>query len=277
MAKTEGVTNLVEELAGIAKVVGQSAALRDVLADKSIPPNSKTLVVSHLFGSKVSIYALRIFNEAVLLEHPGRLIDVLPALEILLGSSADPSTGALTTTSRVRGFARAVLSSISDTNRLRDIEERIFEFRNVVELAPKLRRALSGIGTNAEQRVQIIGDLIDDAFDDFFVEIIRFAASTGRIRDYVEVLDRIGVIAADMRAMKIAKVHVARPFSQEQAARVSEAIKVAYGSAVELREIIDASIIGGILTIVGDTIFDGSVKFRLDQLRDRLSVATSAR
>lgn len=277
VASTEGVTGLGRELVEIVNVVAGNSELHDVIADIAVEINLKKVVISQLFGSKVSEYGLRIFNEIIQTEEPGKIYEVVWALEKVLAAPLELSTSSLTTTSRVRAFAYALLSSIEDTSRLTWIEEQLFVFRNVVESAPRLRRALSGIGTEAEQRIAIVNDLMHDMSDKFFVEIVRFAASSGRIRDYVEVLDLIGEIAARLRETKIAKVHVVKPLTVEQIEQVANALEIACGAVVEIREIIDESVIGGVLAIVGDTIFDGSVKHTLDQLRSRLTTVTSAR
>ncbi len=277
VATSNNVTTVGHEIVLIANTVSANADLHDVISDVSIQPRVKTAIVSQLFASSVSKYALLVFNEIILLEHPSKLYEIVWALEKLLAGPLEKSTGSLTTTSRVRAFARAVLSLVDDMDRLKRIEEILFEFRNIVEENPRLRRALSGVGTVAEQRVAIVQDLTSTISDIDFLEIVRFAASSGRIRDYVEVLDLIGIIAADLRNTRIAKIHVTKPLTLRQIERVTAAIGEACGSPVDVREIIDESVIGGVLAVVGDTIFDGSVKYRLDELRSRLSVASSAK
>jgi F0F1-type ATP synthase delta subunit len=42
------------------------------------------------------------------------------------------------------------------------------------------------------------------------------------------------------------------------------------GSAVDLRSVVDPSLIGGLTVRVGDTLLDGSVRGRLERLRTQL-------
>jgi F-type H+-transporting ATPase subunit delta len=39
---------------------------------------------------------------------------------------------------------------------------------------------------------------------------------------------------------------------------------------VEVKVIVDPAVLGGVVTQVGDTVIDGSVRTRLDELRERI-------
>ena len=277
LAALDGVVNLASEIEAISAMVDQHESLRDILTDPSIANSLKAQILGDIFSKSVSSFALQICAEAIELEDPARVIDALALLPGVVSADLDEATGALTTTSRVRAFSRALFSSLRDLERLSEIEASLFQLRDVVASNPNLRRALSGIGTVSGQRIGIISDLLGDSGDPIFRESIRFAASTGRIRDFVEVLELMAGIAAALRNTRIAEVHVAKPLSSAEAERVGAAISGAYGSRVEVREIVDKEIIGGVMAIVGDTIFDGSVRHRLEQLKGRLGLATTAR
>jgi len=42
------------------------------------------------------------------------------------------------------------------------------------------------------------------------------------------------------------------------------------GRKINLKFVVDASVMGGLVATVGDTVIDGSVRTRLDQLKSRL-------
>jgi F-type H+-transporting ATPase subunit delta len=51
---------------------------------------------------------------------------------------------------------------------------------------------------------------------------------------------------------------------------LADALKKATGSDVNLKIIVDPSVVGGLVATVGDKVIDGSVRNRLDQLKSRL-------
>ncbi len=277
LAAQGGVTNLDSEMEQVSALFDSQAPLREVFSDPSIEAAVKQGILRDLLGSVVSAYSLRILFEAIELEEPGRLAEALAQLPGLLTHPIEEATGALTTTARVRAFTKALYSSIEDRARLGAIEHKLYELADVVTSNPRLRRALSGIGTVAAQRIGIIEDLVGSDADAVFVESLRFAASAGRIRDFAEVVGLMAEIAASLRNTRVAEVHVVRPLSDADTARIAEALSAASGVSVEIHEVIDESVIGGVLAVVGDTGYDGSVRHRLDQLRSRLGMATVAR
>ncbi|MDA8261192.1 MAG: ATP synthase F1 subunit delta [Actinomycetota bacterium] len=277
LAAQGGVTSLSSEMEQVSELFDTQATLREVFSDPSIEATAKQGILRDLLGGVISAYSLRILFEATELEEPGRLAEAIAQLPGLLTHPIEEATGALTTTARVRAFTRALYSSIEDRGRLGEIEHKLYEFADVVATNSRLRRALSGIGTVADQRIGIIDDLVGADSDKVFVESLRFAASAGRIRDFVEVTGLMAEIAATLRRTRVAEVHVARPLSEEDASRIGAALAAASGLAVEIHQVIDESVIGGVLAVVGDTVYDGSVRHRLDQLRSRLGMATLAR
>ena len=60
---------------------------------------------------------------------------------------------------------------------------------------------------------------------------------------------------------------MAHPLSIEQQSALTAAISKATGKIVDLTFLVDPSILGGVVAKVGDTIIDGSIRHRLDQLK----------
>lgn len=58
--------------------------------------------------------------------------------------------------------------------------------------------------------------------------------------------------------------------TDDQQDRLKAALANATGKQVNLKVIVDPSILGGIVATVGDIVIDGSVRTRVDQLKSRL-------
>ncbi len=61
------------------------------------------------------------------------------------------------------------------------------------------------------------------------------------------------------------------PLDDDQVTRLAGALSSATGKDVEVKVIIDPTVLGGIVARVGDTVIDGSVRHRLEQLKERIS------
>ena len=76
--------------------------------------------------------------------------------------------------------------------------------------------------------------------------------------------------AAAEREHEVAEVRTAVDLDDEQRRRLTEALERATGKKIELKVIRDPTVIGGVVARVGDTVIDGTVRHRLEQLREAL-------
>jgi F-type H+-transporting ATPase subunit delta len=60
------------------------------------------------------------------------------------------------------------------------------------------------------------------------------------------------------------------PLSDDQRERLAAALSQATGKNIDVKVILDPSVLGGVVAQIGDTVIDGSVRHRLNQLREVL-------
>ena len=65
-------------------------------------------------------------------------------------------------------------------------------------------------------------------------------------------------------------VRTAVALTPDQEARLKAALENATGASLNLKTVVDPSVIGGVVATVGDDVFDDSVRTRIDQLKSRL-------
>jgi F-type H+-transporting ATPase subunit delta len=92
----------------------------------------------------------------------------------------------------------------------------------------------------------------------------------GRARDLPAVIDSLVRKSAEAQKKAVAEVRSAIALSEEQRVRLAEAIEKSTGKSVEVKIVVDPSVLGGLVTTVGDTVIDGSVRTRLEQLKNSL-------
>jgi F-type H+-transporting ATPase subunit delta len=73
------------------------------------------------------------------------------------------------------------------------------------------------------------------------------------------------------RGISRADVRSALPLDDEQREAISARLRTMTGSEIELREQVDEGLLGGIAVRIGDTLYDASVRSRLERLRARLA------
>ena len=92
--------------------------------------------------------------------------------------------------------------------------------------------------------------------------------AAGRIRDLSKIVDRLLKASASLRQRSVAEVRSAVALSDEQKARLAESLKKKTGQDVDIVVVVDPNVLGGVVTQIGDTVIDGSVRHRLAQLKE---------
>ena len=69
-----------------------------------------------------------------------------------------------------------------------------------------------------------------------------------------------------------AEVTTAAPLSPERVTQIEQKLAALTGRKVDMKTSVDPAIIGGVVTRIGSTVYDGSIATRLAKLKERLAV-----
>jgi F-type H+-transporting ATPase subunit delta len=84
-------------------------------------------------------------------------------------------------------------------------------------------------------------------------------------------LDHFNELLRRERGIARAEVRSALPLDEEQREAITARLRRMTGSKIELHEQVDEDLLGGIAVRIGDTLYDASVRSRLERLRARLT------
>ena len=73
------------------------------------------------------------------------------------------------------------------------------------------------------------------------------------------------------RGIALAEVRSALPLDEAQRTAIAERLRALTGDRIEIREVVDDALIGGVSVRIGDRLYDASVRNRLERLRARLT------
>jgi len=168
---------------------------------------------------------------------------------------------------RIRAYAEALYLVARAEDDLSEVEDELFRFARVVEGNDELRDALADPHVPVDRRQQVIEDLLSGRARPTTVSLISMIAANGRIRELRAIVDSMVAMSAHEANKEVAEVRSAIPLTDDQKSRLAHALGQATGKQVEVKVIVDPSIKGGLVAQVGDTVIDGSIRRRLEQLR----------
>jgi F-type H+-transporting ATPase subunit delta len=172
------------------------------------------------------------------------------------------------TESRITAYADAVLSVIRAEGGSSEVEDELFRFSRALQGHDELRNTLTDPHLPTARRQQIVEDLLEGKASSATVAAVSMVVAAGRSADLPAIVDDVVARAAEGRGEVVAEVRSAVALSDEQQTRLAAALSSSTNSQVTVRNIVDPSVMGGVITTIGDSVLDGSVRTRLNQLRE---------
>ena len=171
---------------------------------------------------------------------------------------------------RTDGYASALLEVARTEGALGEVEDELFRVARVVESNDELRTTLTDAQLPVSRRQQIVEDLLGGRAHPVTTALVSMVVGTGRARDLPKIIDELVKLSAAGANKEVAEVRSAVELSDDQKQRLVAALEKATGKQVELKVIVDPTVLGGLVAQVGDTVIDGSVKTQLQQLQSAI-------
>ena len=171
---------------------------------------------------------------------------------------------------RTLAYAEALFSVARAEGTVATVEDELFRFSQTLTGNDELRSTLTDEGIPAARRQQIVEDLLGGKASSTTVALVSMVVGTGRARDLPAIIRQLVDMSAAAANREVGEVRSAVPLTADQVDRLTKALNEATGKQVEVKVIVDPSVLGGIVAQVGDTVIDGSVRSRLEQLKNSL-------
>ena len=105
------------------------------------------------------------------------------------------------------------------------------------------------------------------------LNLVLLMIRRGRPRSITAMVDRFDDLLRRERGISKAEIRSALRLGDEEREAIVARLRELTGTKIETSEHVDKSLIGGVTVRIGDTLYDASVRSRLERLRARLTVA----
>jgi F-type H+-transporting ATPase subunit delta len=170
----------------------------------------------------------------------------------------------------VHGYAAGLLELARAEGVVDRVSDELYRIARILETSTELRLALSDPRLPPERKQGIIQDLLGGRVLPLTTNLVSFVVATGRSSDLPAIADLVAERVAAERDRAIAEVRTAFELDEDTMRRLAESLSRATGKQVEVKTVVDLSLIGGLVARVGDTVIDGSLRHRLEDLRQAL-------
>jgi F-type H+-transporting ATPase subunit delta len=171
---------------------------------------------------------------------------------------------------RIDAYANALFTVAEAEGNLDTVEDELFRFGRTLEGSDALKNTLTDDLIPAAKRQAVVEDLLGGKSSSTTSQLVSFVVGSGRGRDLPAIIAKLVERAAATKSKAVAEVRSAIELTDDQKTRLAAALANATGKSIELKVIVDPSILGGIVAQIDDQVIDGSVRTRLDQLKAKL-------
>lgn len=170
---------------------------------------------------------------------------------------------------RIDAYAAALFEVARIEGSLERVEAELYEVARAIERNEELRSKLTDQAIPTDLRQHVVEDLLAGSrAQTVTTALVSFVVGAGRARELPQIIDAMVKRSADERNEQVAEVRSAIPLDDDQQRRLAEALSRRTGKKISVRVAVDPAVLGGVVTTIGDTVIDGSIRHRIDQLRE---------
>ena len=146
------------------------------------------------------------------------------------------------------------------------------ELDGAAELAGDDRalRVLANPAIPTDRRAEALSALLGSRVSTPVINLIQLLLRRGRIEELPRVAEQFRRLDDERQGITHATATSAAELSPDEIRAITERLEATTGGRIALDVQVDPSLLGGLIVRVGDSLIDGSVRGRLERLRNQL-------
>ncbi|MDA0996989.1 MAG: F0F1 ATP synthase subunit delta [Proteobacteria bacterium] len=165
-------------------------------------------------------------------------------------------------------YATALFDLAREEKKLDDVAADLSQLGAMVAESADLARLIRSPVISRGDQVRAMSAIAEAAgFSKLTGNFVGVVAENRRLFAVPAMIMAYQAMLAESRGQATAEVVSAKPLSDAQRQAVTNALKQAIGTAVQVEERVDESLLGGLVVKVGSRMVDSSLKTKLQQMR----------
>ena len=173
-----------------------------------------------------------------------------------------------------RRYASALFQLAQDKGALEAVSTGLKAFGKAIAESVELKSFLATPVYRLEDKAEALGAIADRmGLPELVKKFVGTMALNGRARELPGAIAAFDELYVNQRGIKRAIVRTPKPITDAQRERLEGLLAKTVGGAFDLREEVDADLIGGIQLKIGSQLIDASLKAKLERLNTAMKGA----
>ena len=167
-------------------------------------------------------------------------------------------------------YAEALFSLKRDSDQLVDSQKEVKELIKVLKENPDFIVLLTSAYKDFSEKENII-DQVFKGVDKDILTLMKIVTRNHRGQYLVEIFENFNSLVNESRGVLEGLVYSTEPLKEKELMKLNSTISEVEKVDVDLKNVIDPALIGGVKVVINDHIYDGSIKHHLENLKLTLS------
>jgi len=171
-------------------------------------------------------------------------------------------------------YARSLAEVVFEENIEQKVTEDLTNYNEIFHAVPDLLEVFHSPAVPRESKEKLLDELMAKyPVSPVSANFLRILLQHNRIRFFEQIRDQYLKSVNDAKGIVSAQVTVAKPLSDQEMRELVERLSKITGKVVKVELKTDEALVGGVVVQLGSTIFDGSIRTQLAEMKRRLAEA----
>lgn len=167
-------------------------------------------------------------------------------------------------------YAEALYEIAVGQNMVEEVEKELKTVVDIINQSEQLKKILFHPRITATEKKEVLANLLQEHISEITMNFIGYVVDRQREMYIEDITEYFVDLANKARNITDVKVTSAVEMTKEEKKRLASAMAKCTGKKVKLTFDIEPGLFGGVVVRVGDKVIDGSVRARLQTLREHL-------
>ena len=173
-----------------------------------------------------------------------------------------------------RRYAQAYMETAIERGILEDVKQDMNLIGELLNGSRELRAFLKSPIVKQEQKKAALDEIFSTDTHDLTVKLLALLIEKNRESLLEKITGHFLELYNIHHGIIVVNVTSAFELDDKQIATLKSQLESSTGKNVQMNRTVDSELIGGMMVRIDDTVIDGSVKFKLNQLKEQFSLAS---
>jgi len=172
-------------------------------------------------------------------------------------------------------YAKALFELAREQNKVSETEDQLRLIVDAIVRLPELRAFLAAPNIQPKVKIETLSRSFEGAVLPIVLQTVGLLIERGRQGELDAVLQAYTQVAGDALGRADALVVSAKPLAAGEKERLAEKFGALLGKTVRVQDTVDSSLLGGLTVRIGDTLYDGSLRGKLERMDKALQTSAN--